>query len=182
MNERKKTLLQAKWAKAKEFVVFRILRADDPPHRIALGIAIGLFVAFLPIVGVKTGLAFGLAWMLGANKAVSVPLVWLSNPVTIVPMSYPGYWLGCKIFHQSTSLSWVETLRSKESWLVKSGQLMESLQDVALPLMLGCGIVAIALAIPSYYLSLISIRAYRLRLWGQLAPPSTVLTAPTTDA
>lgn len=173
MNERTRSLFHAKWAKAREFVVHRILHADDPPHRLALGIAVGLFVAFLPIVGVKTGLAFGLAWMFGANKAVSVPLVWLSNPVTIVPMSYPGYWLGCKILDQSMSMNWIETLRSKESWLVKTGQLMECLQDVALPLLLGCGIVAIVVAIPSYYFSLFSIRTYRMRRWGQLVPPTT---------
>lgn len=164
--------LTSRWSRVKEFVVHRVLHADDPPHRLALGIAIGMFVAFLPIVGIKSGLAFGLAWLLGGNKAVSVPLVWLSNPVTIVPMSYPGYWLGCKIFDQSLSMSWMETLRSKESWLVKTAQLLECLQDVALPLLLGCGIVAFVLAIPCYYASLFSIRAYRMKRWGQLVPPA----------
>lgn len=165
-------LFQSKLAKAKDFIVHRVLHADDPPDRIALGIAVGLFVAFLPIIGVKTGLALLLAWLLRANKAVSVPLVWLSNPITIVPMSYPGYWLGCTIFNQSMTAEWIETLRSKESWLVKSGHMLECLQDVALPLITGCGIVALAVAIPSYYASLIVIRAYRMKRWGQLIPPS----------
>ncbi len=33
------------------FLKFRILHIDDSPHRIALGVALGLFTAYLPPLG-----------------------------------------------------------------------------------------------------------------------------------
>ena len=35
------------------FIVYRILHADDTPHRLALGIALGVFVAWTPTVGLQ---------------------------------------------------------------------------------------------------------------------------------
>jgi uncharacterized protein (DUF2062 family) len=48
-----------------------------------------VFVAFTPTVGIQVIVLF-LTWLLCANKAISLPIVWLSNPATIVPI----YW-GC---------------------------------------------------------------------------------------
>ena len=34
------------------------------------------------------------AWLFRANKAVGIPIVWVSNPATIVPIYYMCYWIG----------------------------------------------------------------------------------------
>lgn len=155
------------WIRTKRFCVHNILHADDPPHNLALGIAVGLFVAFLPLIGIQMGLAFGLAWLVRANKAVAVALVWISNPVTMVPVYYPGYWLGCKIMDLPIAAEWLELLQSSSL-----RDFFENLQDVAAPLFLGTFILAALIGIVSYYPSLAVIRNYRLRRWGQLLPPS----------
>jgi uncharacterized protein (DUF2062 family) len=64
------------------------LRADDTPHRLALGVGIGTFVAFTPTVGLQTFIALAIAAVLRANKAVCIPLVWITNPLTLAPI----YW------------------------------------------------------------------------------------------
>lgn len=81
----------------RRYVVHRILHADDPPRKIALGAAIGMFITFTPTVGFQMILVVFLAWLLRANKLVGIPIVWLSNPVTIIPIYYPCYLLGCFI-------------------------------------------------------------------------------------
>lgn len=76
------------------FVVYRILHVDDTPHRLAVGIALGVFVAWTPTLGFQMILVLLLATALRANARVGLPLVWISNPLTLVPIYWPSYWLG----------------------------------------------------------------------------------------
>ncbi len=158
--------------------MYRVLHADDPPHRLALGIALGLFVTFLPAIGLQMVLVVFLAWLCRANKLVGLPLVWISNPVTFIPIYYPCYVLGCKFLgmpvvsdewdkltEKSLSPDVTATLGSRiRFW-------WDSVLDFAGPLGLGCLVVASVVGILSYYISLFAIRSYRLRRWGQLMPP-----------
>jgi hypothetical protein len=82
------------WRSMKEFVVHRILHADDTPHRIALGVAIGLFVAFTPTIGIQMVIGAVLATMLRANKIPAIGLAWITNPFTIVPVFYFNWCVG----------------------------------------------------------------------------------------
>ena len=82
------------WKRLKNFFVHRVLHVDDTPHRIALGVAIGVFVAWTPTIGFQMPLTVALAWLLGANKLFSVPFVWISNPLTFVPIYMPNYLVG----------------------------------------------------------------------------------------
>lgn len=182
--------LRAAIKNVKDFCVLRILHADDPPHRLALGIGIGMFVTFTPLIGFQMLISVFLAWMLRANKLVGVPLVWISNPVTFVPIYYPCYWLGCQILGQPVlSNKWEEigdswaalaadpTARWSDKVRFWGGNLM----DVIEPLWVGCLIVATVLGVISYYASLLTIRAYRMRRFGQLMPPSKTPTESIVD-
>ena len=77
--------------RARKFIYHNVLHADDPPHRLALGAAIGVFVAFTPTVGLQMMLTVSLAWLLRANKVIGLPVVWISNPATLVPIYYSCY-------------------------------------------------------------------------------------------
>jgi hypothetical protein len=61
--------------------------------------AVGLFVMFLPPVG-QMFVAAAAAIVLRVNLPISVSLVWLSNPLTIPPMFYFAYVIGCLIIGQ----------------------------------------------------------------------------------
>lgn len=63
---------------------------------IAGGVAVGLFVGMLPIIG-HTPLALIAALLLRVNLAVAVLTIWIANPVTYAPILYLEYQLGALI-------------------------------------------------------------------------------------
>jgi len=86
--------LNQQWQRLRGLVVHRILHVDDTPHAIALGVALAMFVAIVPVIGLQTVVAVALAALFRANKAVCIPIVWVSNPVTALPISYACLWIG----------------------------------------------------------------------------------------
>lgn len=77
-----------------KFVKFRVLHLDDSPHRIALGIALGVFVAYTPPLGHHIILVLLLSFIFRANKAAAMTWIWLSNPLTYILLYYPNYLVG----------------------------------------------------------------------------------------
>ncbi len=62
-------------------------------HSVAKAFAVGLFVAWLPIPGQMVVAALA-ALYFRANLAISVALVWITNPLTWVPLFYFAYRVG----------------------------------------------------------------------------------------
>jgi hypothetical protein len=91
---RSRTLTQRILRPFTRFVKFRILHVDDTPQRIARGMAVGLWVAFTPLMGFHMLIALGLSILFRANKALAIALVWLSNPFTLIPVYLPAYLVG----------------------------------------------------------------------------------------
>ena len=156
-----------------QFVMHSILHADDPPARLALGAAIGVFIAFTPTFGFQMLLVVFSAWLLRANKAVGLPIVWISNPATIAVIYYPCYVVGRTLLGRDPiGQQWWSELRSPPAgWWTAVQFYWSRLVEVATPLWLGCLVVAVCLAIPTYYGVYYAVRLYRLRRWGQLTPP-----------
>ncbi len=80
--------------KTRRFIIHNVFHIDDTPHRLALGIAVGFFLAWLPLIGFQMALILLIAPMFGANARVGLPLVWISNPFTAPFIYYPNYILG----------------------------------------------------------------------------------------
>ena len=78
----------------RRFFLHHILRADDTPHRLALGMALGVFMAWTPTIGFQMVLVLITAPLIGANARVGVPLAWISNPLTFGVIYYPNYLVG----------------------------------------------------------------------------------------
>ena len=157
----------------RHFVMHSVLHADDPPARLALGAAIGVFIAFTPTFGFQMLLVVFTAWLLRANKAVGLPVVWISNPATMGLIYYPCYVVGRTLLgrHVIDHQWWSELKSPPAGWWPAVEFYWSRIVEVATPLWLGCLLVAICLAIPTYYGVYHAIRLYRLRRWGQLTPP-----------
>jgi uncharacterized protein (DUF2062 family) len=60
----------------------KLLDLHDTPHSIAGGVAIGMFIGFTPLFGLKTLLCLGLAYALRCNPIAAVVAVSLHDVVT----------------------------------------------------------------------------------------------------
>ncbi len=76
------------------------------------GVAVGLFCAFLPMPFEMLAAAFA-AVVLRVNLPLSVALVWVSNPLTWVPLYGPAYLLGTRLLGvpalplETVTLTWL---------------------------------------------------------------------------
>ena len=62
-------------------------------HSVSRAMAVGLFVAFLPIP-MQMAVAAAVAIVARSNLPISVSLVWLTNPVTMPPIFFAQYKVG----------------------------------------------------------------------------------------
>ncbi len=67
-------------------------------RNVVWGLAIGLFIGFQPIIP-HVLLAIVLSIWLKANIPMAVASALLNNPITLVPMYYLGYKVGCAILN-----------------------------------------------------------------------------------
>ncbi len=61
---------------------------------VSRGVAIGLFAAAIPLMPFQMVIAAFLAIMIRANLPISVAVCWISNPFTLVPITYFTYYIG----------------------------------------------------------------------------------------
>jgi uncharacterized protein (DUF2062 family) len=69
-------------------------------HSAAGGVAIGLFLAFIPVPG-QMLIAALLAIYFRVNLPLAVVFVWLSNPITIPPLFYLSYKFGALLLGET---------------------------------------------------------------------------------
>lgn len=152
--------------RARKFVARKVLHTTDTPHQIALGAGVAMFIALLPIPGLQTVVAIFIAALVRANKAVCVPIVWITNPVTMGPIYASCYALGR--FVTASNRAAGHTLDVANRVNAHIGQyagwgrfidhdfwrdLLRMLLDFGVDLWVGCAIVGGVLAIISYFLA-----------------------------
>ena len=119
-----------------------------------------------------------------ANKIVPLLPVWLTNPVTIIPIYSFNYWVGWKITGGPPLSDLIDCLRRMitppdieayvfstdaltawwEGVKIAMGELLTMGWDMQLPLWLGCVIVGTVLAVPSYFITLRLVDRFRKTL------------------
>lgn len=78
--------------------VEKLKKLNGDPHYVALGMAIGVFVAITPTIPFHTILAIVLALIFKASKPAAVLGVWVSNPFTVVFLYIACYKVGHLFF------------------------------------------------------------------------------------
>ncbi len=150
------------------FVVHRILHTDDTPSRIARGVAIGMFIAWLPLIGLQMLLALGLSFIFRANKVAGLPVVWISNPFTLGPIYYPSYLLGSAMLRsQPVNLESLEhrfAAFSSLSWSMRFRECADFLfGGIFYPTFIGSLVVGAVMAVATYFLTVRAVNRHRQR-------------------
>lgn len=132
--------LKQKWH---EFID-RAKKLQGDPHYIAMGMAIGVFIAVTPTIPFHTALALALAFIFRGSKPAAAIAVWVSNPVTI-PIFYLGsYKVGNFILGNSVPFD------------PKYGSISELLKlglDVTVVMVVGGIILGIVPGIATYFIT-----------------------------
>ena len=172
---------QRRWADRWRIIVRRtrrivwhsILHADDPPHRIALAVGLGVFVALTPTLGLQMLIVVYLAWLLNANKVLGLPIVWITNPLTVVPIYFPQYWLGAKLLgHTLVWEDWKDLGVDHGGWLANVKHFWQFAMEIAVPLWVGSLIVATVFGMLSYLMMRMVVTRIRVSRWAKATGPS----------
>lgn len=162
-------------------VIVPLVGLRDSPERIALGVSIGLFVGLTPTVGIQMYAVVGIAaaarlynvvvGRLGSpargrsriilpeihfNIPAGVAMVWISNPLTMVPMYYAMYALGAFAMGRDATVTFDDfgrmwdTVVNQPSVAATAKAFFAELGQVLSPMFLGGAIWGTLCAVPAY--------------------------------
>ena len=148
----------------------KLLQLDDTPHSIALGAALGMFITFTPTVGIQVLIVLILSMVVRFNRFAAIVLIYLSNPVTIIPIYYADYVIG--LFVQGESglsleefgLRWDQSVSTagEVGFWGATQVLFKSLgTDVIIPMFIGGGVLGGFVGVVTYPLTLSWVQRYR---------------------
>lgn len=139
-----------------------LLHLDDPPPRIALGLAVGVFISCTPFLGVQTLLGLLVAWVFGLHRAAVVTGVWLNLP-----------WFAPVIYGIALAVGrWLVPGAGDDPWLVRLRQVAGPLpaadlwalfRELSLALLVGTTVVGLVAGALTYGVALVLLRAGRAR-------------------
>lgn len=134
-----------------------ILHTDDTPSRAALAFAVGVFIAWTPVLGLHTLIGLGIAFLFGLNRVAVVAGTFVNNPWTIVPIYTSSAAIGSFL---TGSEAGVPTLRGLTSW-EGVGEFFGQVRPWVVPMTTGTVVLGAACALVSFPLVLYGIRWYR---------------------
>lgn len=166
------------WWRAISYIVHRLRRLPDKPHRIARGVAAGIFVSFTPFFGFHLFIAAGLAWLMRGNMVAALLSTLVGNPLTFPLIMTVSVDLGSFLLHEPHTLHLPLIVRafaraSLELWdnfralATGAPRHWESLEwffgRVFWPYLIGGIVPGVMLGLVGYYLSLPLVGAYQKR-------------------
>ncbi len=110
------------WRRLQQIVFHNILHLDDTPHRIAWGVFIGTMIAFTPTLGLQIVFYLLVATLLGANKVSGIPILFISNPFTAVPLYYTTWSMGAAVLQPETHV----TPATIKIWMGETGRALKN--------------------------------------------------------
>ena len=125
----------------------RLLAIRDTPDAIAGGVAIGIFIGFTPLIGLKTALTILFAWLTRCNILAAViasaahDILWPVMPVIFRAEYDVGFWLLSQPHHLPPRLHKAQL----HAWLNWA-----TLFTVGKPLLIGSFICSAPFAVISY--------------------------------
>jgi uncharacterized protein (DUF2062 family) len=166
------------WSRAVSYVVHRLQRLPDPPHRIARGVAAGVFVCFTPFFGFHFMLAASLAAVLQGNILASILATFFGNPLTFpiiatLAIELGNWMLGygsamplpeiVQAFYDASIEIWFNISAMFTSEVAHWNRLDQFFHRVFLPYLVGGLVPGVIVSVIMYSLSRPLIAAYQKR-------------------
>ena len=139
----------------------RFLKIRGQPKEIALGFALGIFIALTPSIGFQTAIAVFLATLLKWNKFSAAVGVWITNPVTAPVIYSITYFIGTKLFGIKKALALPENISFTTTYVM-----LQKTPEILWIMTVGGIIIGLPLAFLGYYLSYSAVRKYQEDIKG----------------
>jgi len=142
------------WYLSPRLWIREIIGLDDTPRAIALGTAIGTFIAFTPTVGAQMLIVLAVGWLCKPffrfNKLAGLIAVYISNPVTTLPIYWFNYWVGSFVIPGNLTHERLKTVLNYQDFSQWGQTMWSMLIEIGWPLLLGSFIVGLLCALPTY--------------------------------
>ena len=165
LRGRLKSLIRRGWV-----TLYKLAREKDPPERVARGLALGIFVGFLPIMGIQMAVVSIIALPLRGNLKAAIAGVWISNPITFIPLYYANYRFGLLFWPEegASKETFVEALTAAAdfSWSAiwdSLTALFDMGTEILIPLWMGSAILGLVFGVPTYFVTKRAVIKYRER-------------------
>jgi uncharacterized protein (DUF2062 family) len=90
------------WWSSPRTLLRYVLSLDDTAHHIALGTAMGMFIGLTPTVGIQMAIVIAVYYLclpfFRFNCKAAIVTVYISNPLTMVPLYWFDYRVGQLVF------------------------------------------------------------------------------------
>ena len=143
-----------KWWSSPHTLMRHILMLDDTPHSIALGTTVGMFIGMTPTVGIQMILVVVFGFLVKRlftfNRVAALITVYLSNPLTVVPIYYFNYWVGTLFVGGSVTREKFAAILHYDGFAEWWETILALFVDIGLPLIVGSLVVASVCAIITY--------------------------------
>lgn len=163
--------------RAIRYVVYRMRRLPDQPHRVARGVFAGSLIGFLPLPGMQFLAAWGAARLIRGNVLAALLATFNTNPVTtpffavlalslghwIMGIEAPlnGEYIGRAFSHAGGDLWFNLTAIFSDNRDARWGGLLQFWREVYVPYFVGALGPAILISAASYYVTIPLVAAYQ---------------------
>ena len=120
----------------------KLLRSNSSTAEVADGLAIGMFIAMLPIMGIQMYVALVLTRLFRKNTLVAMLAAWVTNPLTSVPIYLFNLWVGNFLYREPMSI--MEVYQVFKS--LNLHNVLNAGKDILIPLWIGSVIVGLVAA------------------------------------
>ena len=162
--------------RAMQYMIHRMRRLPDEPHKIARGVFAGTFVNFPPIFGIQFVSAALLAWVMRGNILAAVLCTFLSNPITtpfiaVLALELGHWMLGIEVpltpvmiydgFSQAGNELWRNFMAIFTDGEARWDSLGRFWQTIYFPYLVGSIIPGLVFSLIAYYVTIPLVKAYQ---------------------
>lgn len=164
------------FVRATRYVMHRMSRLPDDPHRVARGVFAGCLIGFLPLPGLQFLAAWGAALLMRGNVLAALLGTFNTNPVTtpffaVFSLSFGHWLLGVESSLSARAIGNAFARAGEDLWrnfkaifnddVMQWDGLIVFWNEVYLPYFIGAFIAGFVLSLIAYYLTIPIVRAYQ---------------------
>ncbi len=125
------------------FYIKKLLELRDKPEETARGLALGVFIGFLPINGFQVLVAVSIAALTRVSKVAAAIGTHVTNPWTTIPILILDYYVGCLLLGRKACIPHVDF--SSFSSILNSGK------EIIVPMFVGGVFLGSIFSLISYF-------------------------------